>query len=180
MFTASFKSWALPAHIIRADSRNAGSSPSGNAAVSWRDARLEHRADPKVRVSEKWSRLFADAGLRFAPNDALLERGSIGWPQKCKATFGSDASAISHASLPAIPSHDTSGSLVAIFRKPSPGRIFDFPLRISEEFQRFYRSCLLDDFVEAWMRSYRPILARSDEPAGQVAQGTKQRRSATA
>ncbi|PVE22560.1 hypothetical protein DC522_20350 [Microvirga sp. KLBC 81] len=48
---------------------------------------VEHRAEPKVCVSEKW--------IRFsALNDARFQKGSIGWPQKCKATFGPDAQAL--------------------------------------------------------------------------------------
>jgi len=45
---------------------------------------LAHRAEPKVRVSEKWIRFSAS-------RDAPPKEKSIGWISKAVSTFGSDA-----------------------------------------------------------------------------------------
>jgi hypothetical protein len=61
---ASFKGWALPAHVIRADGRNAGGSANGNAAISRRDARLSDLArrsanNTVARYLRKSGRVFS-------------------------------------------------------------------------------------------------------------------------
>ena len=129
MLTASFKSWAPPAQIIRVGGRSTGSSANETLPISWRDVRLKDVA-------------------RFSP-------------EKTVARYVTISDRVFHV--------DRARSEFAIFS-----------LRISEEFQRFYSSCLSHDSVEAWMKSYRPILASGDKPADQVNRVTNQRRSATA
>jgi hypothetical protein len=129
VLAASFKSWAYPAHIIGADSRNARSSLNGKAIAS----RLH------VRLSE------------------------------CMPLSASKSS-----------TRDLSVILSGCGSNVGDRKFSSFRSQIPEKFQSLYGSCLPDNSVEAWMTSYRPILARSDGPDDQVTQETKQRRSATA
>jgi hypothetical protein len=87
----------LPADIHHALSTHADAARTiAHLAPSHRREYLKPEVDPAfgsdaAHRAEKWSRIFADADLRFAPNDAFFENMSIGSIPKVETAFGSDA-----------------------------------------------------------------------------------------